>query len=189
MVTINITHNIPQVIREYEVMSRVTLPRELEDSAEQAGLVLENSIRKYIPGRRLAPGQKEPSTGRLHASFGHARPEFTTNPEFNPDEAYFKIRKRGRRIQVIIGTTVPYAEPMNNGFTMKETRRVFFPDSGVFRMVSPFYFSGYHFIEKGLAEATSIVQGVFLSGVERAIGIKRFRAIAQKRDIRGLWTK
>ncbi len=186
---IRVTHNIPTVVQQFEVMSRITLPRELEDTSEQAGLVLENSIKKHIPGRRLVAGQKKASTGRLHATFGHARPELTTNPEFNSNEAVFRITKHGRRIRVVVGTLVNYAEPVNEGFVMAEMRRVFFSDQGIFRTVSPFFFMGYHFIEKGLAEATEVIKDMYLGGVERSFGLKRFRAVAQKRDVLGRFAR
>jgi len=191
---IKFTHNILQVQNQFIVMERITIPRQFEQDAEKSGKVLIRLIKNHIPGARLVPGQRFPSTNRLLASFGIAEPQLTSNPDFNPDDAIFKILKRNNRIQVVVGTSVPYAAAVNDGFTMEGPKRVFFKNTGQWATVNTFFFPGRHFVEKGEAEADKIIHEYFRAGVDKAIGAnalrsksigQRFRSLAQPRDIKG----
>lgn len=186
MPVVNITHNIPRVRNDMVFFGRVTLPNELEHLSEQAGKVVVFTIKKYIPGMRLAPGQKRPSTGKLHAEFGIAEPDKTSNPSFNPSNAIFQISKRtGRntRIHVLIGTKTSYASYANSGFSVSSKRLVKFTNTGQIRWVRPFYFPGYNFAEKGIAEATPIVKGIYRNGILKIT--PQFRARMRNRDVFG----
>lgn len=185
---INVTHNIVEVQNHFLTLGRVTIPAQFERDAEQAGRVLVALTKKYIPGIRLAPGQRRSSSGRLGASYGVAEPHLTHSPEFNPDDAIFEVRKVKNRIHMVVGTHVPYGAAVNDGFTMKGPRKVFFENTGQVLTIPTFFFPGYHFIEKGKEEAEPIIRGVFQKGLEQAMGLKTFRSLAQPRNIKGQFT-
>lgn len=176
---IYLTSNIPEFMKAHNVMARVTLPKELDGGVRASGVILNEQIRKYIPGKdKLAPGQQRLSTGRLKAEFGFPRAELTDNPEFDPSNGIFEPRRfkgRNERWHMEVGTRNPYAMSVNYGFHMKTPRLVNFnKDLGLnlgplIRLVKPFFFPGYHFIENGTADAEPMILKMMTKKVERGI--------------------
>ncbi len=175
--------NAKQFGAEVALLAHLDFPRELESTARKAGRVVAFQTQIHIPGRDvLVPGQREPSSGRLRAGFGVYNPNLTNNPESSPSDVIFEVNRRGNRVSVTVGTNIPYAEAVNNGFTMDEERRVFIPSRDGFRMVQPFEFSGYHFLEQGLAEAKHLVMNLYNKDVAAILARKQFNVAAQLRD-------
>ncbi len=142
--------------------------------------IITNLGRKYIPAKhRLAPGQKstQTATGRLWSSWGKGEIA-TDNPDFNKSDQVRIIRKRvGRnaRIQIIIGTKVPYAKKVNDGRPDGQGR------------------TAYGFAEKASQEAAILAKDVLEERITPILETgnvttgarKRFNSAKQKRSLLG----
>lgn len=173
----NFTSNIKEVIQGMDTKIRVTIPQALEDSGEDMLAILTNETRKYIPsGHRLAAGQKNLSTGRLWSSWGIAERR-TSNEDYNPEDAIADVKVvkgRSARINVIVGTKVPYAKYANDGRPLNQGR------------------TAYHFVEKGQQDSERIISNrldqninAALVPIEQQRRSRQFNAARQKRDVLG----
>jgi hypothetical protein len=172
-----LTSNINEVIQDMDTKIHVTIPQALEDSGEDMLAILTNETRKYIPSEhRLAAGQKKLSTGRLWSSWGIAVRR-TSNEDYNPEDAIAEIKVvkgRSARINVTVGTKVPYARYANDGRPLGQGR------------------TAYHFVEKGQQDAERIIMrkldqniNAALVPIEQQKQSRQFNAARQKRDVLG----
>ncbi len=170
--------NTKELGEQFISWARVTIPEYAEELADDILRIYTNTVRKHIPaGHRLAPGQKQLSTGRLWSGFGDRDAGVqTSNPASTlADNVAIIRRRKGRsvRFHVIAGTNVPYAAYVNDGRGQGARHR-------------------YAFMEQGAKEAEAIIlphadqklQEMLTPG-ERGRAKKTFSVAAQRRTLLG----
>lgn len=94
-------------------------------------------------------------TGRLAAGFGKYDPARLKdgNPESSEKDAHYAASRVGNVIIREFGSNVVYANAINSGFTVPQTRHVKIGDKWV--TVHPFSFRGVKAVERGMHEVGS----------------------------------
>lgn len=92
-------------------------------------------------------------SGRLAASIGYYDPSYLKDgrdSDSSEDDSFFLEETRGGVYFVQIGSTVEYAVPVLEGFSMDETRKVYLEEEDRFITVKPFTFGGIHALERAM---------------------------------------
>ena len=126
---------------------KVTLLRAAaKQTAHELGMAVAKEAKDIIDAEHS-------KTGRLAASIGYYDPSYLKgDSDSSEEDAFFQEETRGNVYFVVIGSTVSYATPVLEGFSMDETRIVYLPDEDRFITVHPFTFGGIHALERAQAK-------------------------------------
>jgi hypothetical protein len=158
--------------------------RAVREALDELGDIAIDRIRNIIiQGTSYGGGLYVYSSGRLLASVGKYDANYGGQESGGSEaDAVFDIKRQGDRYQVIIGTNVPWAAYIEDGFTMTGPRAVRMPD-GQWRTVRSFTFSGLHAFEQGFESINPILNIILGTKMKQAGWSQKFKYLSDVGNI------